>query len=111
MCVESAEADDCQPAPAGPAAGAPPAIAVEPGCIHLLHHRLDLPAQQRARLEAVLSPDERARAARFHFEADRHRAVVTWGLVRTVLGRIVGRAPTRCSSCAGSPGRPPGGGC
>jgi 4'-phosphopantetheinyl transferase len=54
----------------------------------------------------VLSPDERARAARFHFEADRHRAVVTWGLVRTVLGRIVGRAPASLRFERGDQGKP-----
>ena len=93
MCAIPVDPENGGRLPVGTPARLPPAIAIEPGCILLVHHRLDLPADERARLEAVLSPDERARAARFHFQAHRHRAIVTWGLVRTILGRVVQRAP------------------
>ena len=41
--------------------------------------------------QSVLAEDERARAARFHFEHDRHRYAVTRGILRKLLGRYVGR--------------------
>jgi 4'-phosphopantetheinyl transferase len=44
-------------------------------------------------LSAVLSPDERARAARFRFERDRRRFVAARGLLRMLLSTYAGREP------------------
>jgi 4'-phosphopantetheinyl transferase len=41
----------------------------------------------------ILSPDERARAGRFHLEQDRHRFIVARGLLRTLVAERVGVAP------------------
>ena len=41
------------------------------------------------RLEATLSPDERARAARFRFDEPRERFIVARGVLRDVLSRYV----------------------
>lgn len=42
-----------------------------------------------ARCEALLSPEELARRSRFHFEADRHRDLLTRATVRLLLSRHV----------------------
>jgi 4'-phosphopantetheinyl transferase len=45
------------------------------------------------RLGPLLSPDEQARAARFHFEIDRKHFIVARGCLRTILARYLGVAP------------------
>jgi 4'-phosphopantetheinyl transferase len=46
------------------------------------------------RFEAMLAPEERARAAGMHFPEDRHQQLVARGMVRTLLSRYVpGVAP------------------
>jgi 4'-phosphopantetheinyl transferase len=49
--------------------------------------KVDLAGKNAIEMDALLSPDERARAARFHFERDRQRFVVARGSLRTVLSR------------------------
>jgi 4'-phosphopantetheinyl transferase len=58
------------------------------------------------RYEALLSPDERARRARYRFARDRRRHLVTRALVRTVLSRYVPVPPTDWSFEPGPRGRP-----
>jgi 4'-phosphopantetheinyl transferase len=48
---------------------------------------LERPARTLEALASLLAPDERARAARFHFERDRNRYVVGRALLRVILGR------------------------
>jgi 4'-phosphopantetheinyl transferase len=45
------------------------------------------------RLAAFLTPEERERAGRYRFEADRHRFAHARGLLRYLLGHYTGRAP------------------
>jgi phosphopantetheinyl transferase len=42
-----------------------------------------------AKLRQILSPDQRERADRFHFEMDRRRGVIGRGYLRLLLGRIL----------------------
>jgi 4'-phosphopantetheinyl transferase len=61
------------------------------GDIHLW--RIELDAADAAECEAataLLAPDERSRAARFHFERDRRRYIVGRAFVRTVLSTYTG---------------------
>jgi 4'-phosphopantetheinyl transferase len=44
-------------------------------------------------LAEVLSQDERARAERYHFEADRKRSIIGRGLSRLLLGHCLGESP------------------
>ncbi len=67
---------------------------------------LDVPAEQAAALEAVLSPDERARAGRFRFERHRRRFVVARGLLRRVLGAYLDVAPADVVFAYGRKGKP-----
>jgi 4'-phosphopantetheinyl transferase len=74
----------------------PPArLSLATGDVHLWRATLDrLPAEIEA-LARLLSPDERARAARFHAWRDRCRFVAARGLLRTILGRYLGAEPAR----------------
>lgn len=54
----------------------------------------------------LLAPDERAREARFHFEKDRRRFVITRALVRTVLSRYAPVSPADWIFRANAYGRP-----
>jgi 4'-phosphopantetheinyl transferase len=70
--------------------------------VHLLQCRLD-----RIELDAsCLSPDEHARAARFHRARDRERFVAGRAWLRHVLSRYVGTAPARLELTAGPHGKP-----
>lgn len=55
---------------------------------------------------SVLSPDEARRAARFHFEKDRRQFLLTRALVRDVLSRYVGAAPSALVFARNEYGKP-----
>lgn len=67
---------------------------------------LDDPAMERGRLEALLCAEERARAARFHQEADRIRYVVARAALRLLLGAELAMDPAALSFAAGPHGKP-----
>lgn len=58
------------------------------------------------RFEAALSPDERARAAKFRFDADRDRFVIARGLLRQILGERLGVSPERVELAYSEEGKP-----
>jgi 4'-phosphopantetheinyl transferase len=59
------------------------------GEVHVWRTALDLDPPRVAALAESLSPDERDRAARFHFERDRVRFTVARGVLRALLGRYL----------------------
>jgi 4'-phosphopantetheinyl transferase len=59
------------------------------GEVHVWRAALASPAKYLDALNAMLSPDERARADRFRAEADRTRHIVGRGLLRMLLGRFL----------------------
>jgi 4'-phosphopantetheinyl transferase len=63
----------------------------------------DLP---EAALRALLSPDERERGRRFHFERDRRRFVNARGLLRVLLGRYLDVLPSSLLFGYGPRGKP-----
>lgn len=63
-------------------------------------------AATRARCQAMLSADERARMQRFHFEHDRHTYLVAHALVRTALSRYAACAPSAWTFTTNAHGRP-----
>jgi len=67
--------------------------ALPSGEVHLWAARLDLAPGQSVELAATLSPDERARAARFHFAKDRRRWIAARGQLRRILGGYLRRDP------------------
>jgi len=62
--------------------------------VHLWRVDLAAVAVGEKRWQQLLSADERARAARFHFSKDRQYFTATRALLRTILGSYVGRDPT-----------------
>ncbi len=84
---------DSVPSMSDPVSWLPPGgpVASAPGTVRVYRVRVDAPLGPAAL--AVLSDAEQARAARFHFEADRRR--FQWGRValRQLLGEALGRAP------------------
>src|SRR5713226_2658116 len=54
----------------------------------------------------TLSPDERARADRFHFQKDRECFIVARGLLRIILGRYLNMEPSCLQFCYNPYGKP-----
>lgn len=81
-----------------------PLPALRSGEIHVYAAVLD--AATAAALGRHLSEDEAARAARFHFERDRTRFVAARGLLRSLLGRLLGRDPAALGFAYGGRGKP-----
>lgn len=63
------------------------------GEAHCWSFPLDVPPETSAALSAILSEDERSRSARFRFERDRRRFIVSHGALRELLGRYLGTHP------------------
>jgi 4'-phosphopantetheinyl transferase len=74
--------------------------------IRVWRAELDRSEPATAALAALLAPDERARAERFRFERDRRRFTVGRGLMRTLLGKILGIAPEEIAFSYGTRGKP-----
>lgn len=83
-------------------------LPLPPGEIHLWfcrHGESGDPALEAA-CRALLEPHELARTARFHFQRDRYRHLLTRVLVRTVLSRYAPVLPQDWRFAEGSFGRP-----
>ncbi len=76
-----------------------------PGEVHVwsvdVGRAMTLPAEV-----SILSPDERARAARFRRPEDRVRSIVSRTALRDLLARYVGAAPAALRFVAGPHGKP-----
>ena len=67
---------------------------------------LDRSEGERARWESTLSPDELARADRFHFAKDRNHYVVARGMLRALLGDYLHLDPRKLEFSYGPYGKP-----
>ncbi len=74
---------------------APADLALPAGVVHLWRLSATQPPARIAALRTLLSPDEVARADRFHFQRDRDRYTVARGVLRQLLGRYLGARPER----------------
>ena len=63
------------------------------GVIHLWRMNLDDAAHRLPEWNALLAPDEAARAAAFYFERDRRRYATGRGILRILLGRYADQPP------------------
>lgn len=86
-------------------ASAPPPV-LDPSSVHVWRICLEVPDAEQAERAAVLSPDEMARAARFHFERDRRRWVAARGAVRAILAGYLGRSAPSLTFRIGPHGKP-----
>jgi 4'-phosphopantetheinyl transferase len=84
----------------------PGQLALAPDEIHVWRAYLDFEPASLRGFEMTLSPDEKARAERFHFPRDKNAFVATRGILRELLGRYVGRAPTELVFDYGDRGKP-----
>ena len=66
-----------------------PDMELPPDAVHVWRTATEVPESRVAALHGLLAPDERARADRFIFEADRRRYIVARGVLRTLLGRYL----------------------
>ena len=85
-------------------ASAPPPLA--DNTVHVWQGPLDRDEDQLRQLTSTLSPEELARAERFHFRIDRRRWVVGRGLLRRLLGAYLGARPADVRLCYNSHGKP-----
>jgi 4'-phosphopantetheinyl transferase len=74
--------------------------------VHVWSALLDVPPARLARLAGHLSPDERARAARFRFDRDRRRFTAARGALREILGAYLGRPAPDVAFVYGAYGKP-----
>ena len=75
-------------------------------CVWLAEPRAWSPIDDRQRLRAFLSDEERDREQRFHFDEDRLAFLVAHGLVRMALSRYAAVAPVEWTFSADSYGKP-----
>ena len=92
----------CTPAWVAP----PPRVALPCDAVHVWRVGLIDPPDHVNHLAASLSPDERDRADRFHFERDRHRYVIGRGTLRAILGAYLGVPPGSLRFGYGPSGKP-----
>ncbi len=59
-----------------------------------------------SRFEGMLSPDERQRAGRFHFQSDRDRFIARRAILRILLGCYLGIEPESVRFSRGEKGKP-----
>lgn len=85
-----------------PAASLRPGLG--PGEVHVFAVEVDAPAA--AGLLDELAPDERERAARFHFERDRRRFAATRASLRRLLGGYLGQPAAAVRFAYGPRGKP-----
>ncbi len=74
--------------------------------VHVWSCDLSRHESARAALAALLSTDEQNRAARFAFERDRHRFILSHGLLRVILARYVAEEPGHIQFETGPHGKP-----
>jgi 4'-phosphopantetheinyl transferase len=77
-----------------------------PDEVHVWRASLRRLQGQLAGLKHLLSPEERERAERFHFAADRQRSILARGLSRLLLGHCAGRAANQLQFHHGKFGKP-----
>jgi 4'-phosphopantetheinyl transferase len=74
--------------------------------IHLWFLDLAVSAEEIARFRSLLSPDEIARADRYHFDRDRRRFIVARGRLRELLGEYTGIEPRKVAFTYSDRGKP-----
>jgi 4'-phosphopantetheinyl transferase len=74
--------------------------------VHVHAVRVHMAEPETQKLLGLLSEDERARAERFHFARDRERFVVSHGVLRILLGRLLAQDPAGLRFSEGAKGKP-----
>ena len=77
-----------------------------PGAVHIWQIGLEQPAALLKQLEQLLSSDEQARAAHYHFERDRRRFIVARAILRSLLASYTNRLATQIRFSYSRSGKP-----
>jgi 4'-phosphopantetheinyl transferase len=85
---------------------AAPTLQLAPGDVHVWCAGLNVEPETSARLYATLTPAERNRSARFHFERDRQRFIIAHGVLRDLLARYLQSEPGEMSFVYNAFGKP-----
>lgn len=87
--------------------GAPPInLELPPHQVHVWRGQLGFPEELLDSLHKCLSQEEKERAERFHFPADRNRYIAAHGMLRHVLGRYLHCAPDQLVFASNEHGKP-----
>jgi 4'-phosphopantetheinyl transferase len=81
-------------------------VRLDPGAVHVWHADLRAAAAAWPELAASLSDDERHRARRFVREEDRRRFVTARGLLRSLVGELLGIGARELQFSYGPHGKP-----
>lgn len=84
----------------------PDSLSLPPGEVHVWRVALEMEPAGLEELQQTLAPDERARAARFHFSKDRRHFIAARGALRDILARYLRCDPTHLQFCYGLAGKP-----
>jgi 4'-phosphopantetheinyl transferase len=84
----------------------PENLALNEGELHLWRAWLDMPSSVVSSFWDTLSPDERLRVHRFHFEKDRVRFIVSHGVLRDILACYLQVEPASLQFRYGKRGKP-----
>ncbi|MES1213854.1 MAG: 4'-phosphopantetheinyl transferase superfamily protein [Singulisphaera sp.] len=74
--------------------------------VHVWRAPIEPLSSEFERCSATLSDDERARAARFHFERDRQKYIAARGALRRLLGKYLDQEPAAIVFHYGARGKP-----
>lgn len=85
---------------------APHPLVLGPDDVHVWRVSLDVASGLASRLQATLSPDERARASRLRQAHHRDHFTASRGAQRDILARYTGRAAAELGFAYGSKGKP-----
>jgi 4'-phosphopantetheinyl transferase len=80
--------------------------ALEENDVHIFSAGLKRSKSDLSKFEDLLSPDEKIRAERYHFDKDRDAYIIRRGILRDLLGRYSGQAPSAVSFVVGPKGKP-----
>ncbi len=83
-----------------------PTMALEADCVHVWRAVLPAHQQRLPEFHATLDAEERDRAARFVFERDRQRYIISHGILRDILARYSGGAAQALRFAKNSYGKP-----
>ena len=85
---------------------APPSYSLSDDAVDVWRASLCPPADRLTAYAAILSDDERQRAARFHFARHRDRFIAARGILRCLLGTYLQQAPEDLRFAYGTQGKP-----
>ncbi len=81
-------------------------MSLPPREVHIWRVALEMDPAGLEALQQTLAPEERARAAQFHFSKDRRHFIAARGTLRDILARYLHRDPARLQLCYGPAGKP-----